>query len=154
MIGIDDFKKNWAWVHRMTVDFVNVVPDDKWDFTPGRRLGPFSKQLRHVVWVRSVYNEALVAKKADFSRSGAHHTKSLAREVLVTALEAEQRRLLEQLETFDTEATIDFSGTAFTFDNFACEMIQHESIHHGQWSAYASLGGFATPQSWQAGWKL
>ena len=30
----------------------------------------------------------------------------------------------------------------------------HEAIHHGQWSVYASLGGFDTPPSWRAsrGW--
>ena len=39
---IEDFKANWQWVHRMTVDFVEIVPSDKWEFTPAR-----ARRLRH-----------------------------------------------------------------------------------------------------------
>ena len=76
-----DFARYSKVLHRLTADFVRAVPDDKWAFTPdppgraGRapaphRIGdgfaPFSKQLRHVVCVRSVYNAALATKKVDF----------------------------------------------------------------------------------------
>jgi hypothetical protein len=33
-------------------------------------------------------------------------------------------------------------------------VIQHEAIHHGQWSVYASLAGFETPLSWRNEWGL
>jgi hypothetical protein len=166
---IDNFKRSWEWVHRMTVDFGEAVPDDRWDFSPDppeatrlrqipHRLGdgfaPFSRQLRHVVRSRGVYHEALVTKKADFSRSHEHYAGPLRREALLAALIETQRLFLAALDTFDTDTTIDFGGSPFTFDNFACEMVQHEAIHHGQWSVYASLGGFETPRSWRAGWKM
>jgi hypothetical protein len=32
--------------------------------------------------------------------------------------------------------------------------VQHEAIHHGQWSVYASLAGFDTPVSWRTSWGL
>ena len=63
----------------MTVDFVEIVPEDKWDFSPdppgksGRapglhRIGdgfaPFCKQLRHVVDQCGVVDAALVTKKS------------------------------------------------------------------------------------------
>lgn len=166
---IEDFRQNWEWLHRMTVDFVEVVPDDKWDFTPdppgkiGRaqvplRIGdgfaPFCKQVRHVVCVRGVYNAAMITKKADFSQKHDHYTGPLTRDALLSALIETQRQFLATLETLDTEVPIYFGRTAFTFDNFACEVIQHEAIHHGQWSVYASLGGFQTPPSWRASWGL
>jgi uncharacterized damage-inducible protein DinB len=142
----------------MTVDFVNVVPDEKWDFSPGDGFGPFCKQLRHVVRVRGVYNEAMVTKKADFERSREHYTGPLLREALVAALNDKEREFLAALETVDVEAPIYFAGSAgasaFTFANFTYEVVQHESIHHGQWSVYAALGGFETPVSWKTGWKL
>jgi hypothetical protein len=154
MISVENFKNHLHWVHRMTVDFVEAVPDDKWDYTPGGGLGPFCRQLRHVVCVRGVYNAALTTKKADFSTIRDHYGGSLARGDLLPALNDIQQRFLAALETVDTNVTIDFGGTAFPFDNFAGEVIQHESIHHGQWSAYAYLGGFPTPRSWRAGWRL
>jgi len=153
-MDIEAFKGYWAWPHRMTVDFVNVVPEDKWEFTPAERFGPFSRQLRHVVCVRGVYNEALATGKADFSRIREHYSGPLTREALLTALNEKQQAFMNALNTFDTSKTIDFSGAAFEFDVFLCEVVQHESIHHGQWSVYAAAGGFATPKSWQSGWKL
>lgn len=153
---VDDFKGYWVWPHTMTVHFVNAVPDDKWEFSPdgGVRFGPFSRQLRHVVCVRGVYNEALATGKADFSRIREHYSGPLTREALLAALNEKQQAFMKALDTFDTTETIDFSGAAFDFDVFLCEVIQHESIHHGQWSVYAAAGGFETPQSWQTGWKL
>jgi hypothetical protein len=165
----EGFRQSWEWLHRMTVDFVKVVPHEKWDFSPDppgkvgraqipRRKGdgfaPFCKQLRHVVCVRGVYNAAMVTKKADFSLSHSYYNGPLTREALLSALSDKQQQFLATLETLDIEKTIDFGGTAFTFDNFVCEMIQHEAIHHGQWSVYASLGGFETPLSWRASWGL
>jgi uncharacterized damage-inducible protein DinB len=151
---IDSFRKNWEWVHRMTVDFVDVVPDQKWEFSPGEGFGPFCKQLRHVVRVRGVYNEAMVTKRADFERSREHYAGPLDRDKLMEALDEKQKEFLAALETVDVEAPIYFGATAFTFENFTYEVVQHESIHHGQWSVYAAVGGFATPKSWQTGWKL
>ena len=166
---IDNFRNYFEWLHRMTVDFVDAVPDDKWDFSPdppgkpgrapipfrtGDGFGPFCKQLRHVVCVRGLYNDAMVTKKMDFERSHDHYSGPLTREALLQALSDKRRDFLANLETFDPASTIDFGGTPFTFDSFACEMVQHEAIHHGQWTVYASLGGFETPLSWRKSWKM
>jgi hypothetical protein len=79
-MSIDDFGRYSNVLHGLTVDFVRAVPDDKWDFTPvpprragrapalyrmGQGFAPFSKQLRHVVCVRGVYNAALATGRVD-----------------------------------------------------------------------------------------
>lgn len=169
MTPIDDFARYSKVLHVLTVDFVRAVPTDKWDFTPdapgrsGRavaahRIGdgfaPFSKQLRHVVCVRGVYNDALVARKVNWTRKHDHYDGLLTREALLRALDEKQHRLLAILPTVDVDASIDWGGTPFTFGLFAFEFVQHEAIHHGQWSVYASLAGFDTPLSWRTSWGL
>lgn len=57
------------------------------------------------------------------------------------------------LDGLDLASRIDLNGTMLSFDEFACEMVHHEAIHHGQWSVYASLGGFETPLSWRTAWR-
>jgi hypothetical protein len=168
-MSIDDFVRYSTLLHGLTVDFVRAVPDDKWDFTPdppgkpGRapatqRIGdgfaPFCKQLRHVVCVRGVYNAALATRKVDWSRKHDHYVGPLTRPALVTALDEKQRQLLATLETVDVDALIDWDGVAFGFALFTWEFVQHEAIHHGQWSLYASLAGFDTPLSWRTSWGL
>ena len=153
----------------MTGDFVRAVPEDKWDFTPdppgrsGRvsvphRIGdgfaPFCKQLRHVVCVHGVYNAALATGKVDWTRKHEHYVGPLTREALLAALDDKQRDLLAKLETVSIDAPIDWDGTPFTFALFSWEFVQHEAIHHGQWSIYASLARFDTPPSWRSSWGL
>ena len=166
---IDDFKRRVEFVHGMTIDFVEAVPGDRWEFSPdpalttaaaadpnrhGVGFAPFCKQVRHVVCVRGVYNAALLTKKVDFSKKHQHYQGAMTREALLRALAEKQRDLLTILETVDTNVSIDFFGNRFTFGDFAFTVIQHEAIHHGQWSIYASLGGFQTPASWRNEWGL
>ena len=168
-MSIDDFVRYSKVLHRLTADFVRAVPDDKWDFTPdprghsGRataphRIGdgfaPFCKQLRHVVCVRGVYTAALATRKVDWTRKHEHYAGPLTREALLASLGNKQRELLATLETVDIDAPIDWDGTPFTFALFTWEFVQHEAIHHRQWSVYASLAGFDTPLSWRTSWGL
>jgi hypothetical protein len=166
---IDDFARYSKVLHGLTADFVRAVPEDKWGFTPdppersdrapvphriGYGFAPFCKQLRHVVCVRGVYNTALTTKKVDWTRKHDHYAGPLTREALLSALGDKQRQLLAILETVNIEAPIDWNGTPFTFPLFTWEFVQHEAIHHGQWSIYASLAGFDTPLSWRAAWGM
>jgi uncharacterized damage-inducible protein DinB len=165
----DEFAGYAKLLHRMTSDFARAVPDDRWDFTPdpagrsGRtpaphRLGdgfaPFSKQLRHVVCVRGVYNAALKAKQVDWARKHEQYRGPLTRDALLAGLDEKQRDLLALLESVDRSAPIDWDGTPFSFGQFTWEFVQHEALHHGQWSLYASLAGFDTPLSWRTSWGL
>jgi hypothetical protein len=104
--------------------------------------------------VRGVYNAALAMSKVDWTRKHDHYVGPLTRTALLAALDDLQRQLLATLETVDIQATIDWDGTPFTFAVFTWEFVQHEAIHHGQWSIYASLAGFDTPLSWRASWGL
>ena len=168
-MSIADFVRYSKVLHGLTADFVRAVPEDKWDFTPdlpgksggaaaphrvGDGFAPFSKQVRHVVCVRGVYNAALATRRVDWTRKHEHYVGPLTREALLEALDDKQRHLLATLETVDISAPIDWDGTPFTFALFTWEFVHHEAIHHGQWSLYASLAGFDTPLSWHQSWGL
>ena len=166
---IDDFRRRSEFIHRMTTDFVAAVPNEYWEYSPvlvdpsaqvtdplrhGSGFAPFCKQLRHVVCVRGVYNAAMLSKRADFSKKHDHYTGGLNREELLAALIGKQQELIAGLESVDTETPIDFFGRAMSFGDFTYTVVQHEAIHHGQWSIYAALAGFETPLSWRFEWGL
>jgi hypothetical protein len=166
---IGDFARYSKFLHGLTADFVRAVPEDKWDFTPdppgesgralpphriGRGFAPFCKQVRHIICVRGVYNAALATRKVDWTRKHDHYAGPLTRAELLAALDDKQQQLLATLETIDIHALIDWDGTPFSFALFTWEFVQHEAIHHGQWSIYALRAGFDTPRSWRASWGL
>jgi len=166
-MSVSDFAGHSAVLHAMTVDFVRAVPDDRWHFRPvppatarpapgriGDGFGSMAQQVRHLVNVRGVYNDALTRGAVDWSRVHEHYGGSLDRSALLDALEAQQERLVGLLAAVDPGVAIDWGGFTYTFDLFAGEFVQHESIHHGQWSLYAALGGFDEPASWRDSWGL
>lgn len=120
---IEDFRAYSALLNRMTTDFFEALPDDKWDFTPqpSGRFGTFARQLRHVVRARGVYNEALVERRVDWTRSREHYAGPLTRVALLEALEHQQERLLRTLDGLDPEVEIDWGETPFTFGTFTWE---------------------------------
>lgn len=168
-MSIDGFARYSRVLYQLTADFVHAIPEAHWAFTPdppgqsgrapapyriGHGFAPFCKQLRHVVCVRGVYNAALETGKVDWNRKHDHYRGPLTRPALLAALAEKQERLLTILETVDAATLIDWDGTPFTFDLFTWEFVQHEAIHHGQWSVYAALAGFETPLSWRSSWGL
>lgn len=90
----------------------------------------------------------------DWSRAAEHYDGPLTREALLKALDEQQARLLSTLGSLADDLVIEWEGTPFTFATFTWEYVQHEAIHHGQWSIYAALAGFETPTSWQQSWRL
>jgi hypothetical protein len=152
--AVDGFRRHWEFMHAMTLDFASEVPDAYWEFSPHTRFAPFCKQLRHVVCVRGLYNETLAAGKADWARKHDQHTGGLSREELVSALVNKHDDLLDTLDSTDDALVVEFIGKRISFVEFAHVMIQHEAIHQGQWSLYASLAAFETPLRWRLNWGL
>jgi len=153
---LDAFRGYCVWLHRMTTDFMETAPEDRWEFTPesSGTFGSFARQLRHVVRVRGVYNDALVRRRwiGVVQASTTADRWSVSR--LLHALHHQQQELLSALDGLDPELVIDWDGTPSTLATFTWEFVQHEAFHHGQWSLYAVLAGFGTPESWRRSWRL
>jgi uncharacterized damage-inducible protein DinB len=154
---VDAFRNRWHHVQQMTVSFAEAVPDRCWELSPHPGFAPFDKQLRHLVCVRGVYTEALRTGRVDFSRKHEHYSGGLARQALLEALEVKHLELISMLDslaaTLDAPA-IDLFGRSITPADLAYTCVQHEAIHHGQWSLYAAHGGFPVPELWRIQWGL
>jgi hypothetical protein len=151
------FRRRWAHLHEMTLTFAGAVPDRCWEQSPHPGFAPFHKQLRHVVCVRGVYNDALRTGRVDFARKHEHYSGSLERQALVEALLAKYRELnalLDALAPTLAEPAIDLFGRSITPADLAYTCVQHEAIHHGQWSLYAAHAEFEVPDLWRIQWGL
>ena len=142
----------------MTVSFVKTTPDDKWMSSPHADYAPLAKQVRHLVWVSGMFNDALKNKKINPASKKASYADGLERASILAALEQQDSILSGLLEKFSaTEADayqMDFFGNTFGLYEFLNNMVQHETMHHGMWTLYARLGGFAVPDKWKSDWEL
>jgi uncharacterized damage-inducible protein DinB len=153
---VEGLLAQWTHVHEMTLAFLDAVPDEHWQFTPHPHFAPFAKQLRHVIGVRGVYAEALTTGRVDFSRKHGHYSGMLDRVPLRAALESGHEVLLAAVSQVppDPSWRLDLFGMPTSLPHFLAKAIQHEAIHHGEWSVYASLAGFETPRLWKMNWGL
>jgi hypothetical protein len=156
---IEDFSSTWSHVRgQLTYDFVRAVPDTHWTSSPHPRYRTFAKQVRHLICVQGVYLHGLNERVTDFSKKHSHYDGPLDRASLLQGLHEKDAALLTTLANIGKAGPerfeIDWFGQRIGLAGYLHVLIQHESIHHGEWSFYATFGGFATPVSWQMNWGL
>src|SRR5690242_14559598 len=153
MSVVDEFADAWTDTRRLTYAFIDEVPDEKWSVSPHPRFAALNKQVRHLVCVQGVYVHGLRERAIDFSRKHDHYKGALDKPSLRAALKSKDDQLSEALEIFRRNGVadfeVDFFGRRMRFSRYGAVMVQHEAIHHGQWSFYAALGGFETPLDWK-----
>ncbi len=152
---IETFESGWEFVRGLTYEFIDAVPENRWEFAPHARYAPFHKQVRHLVCVQGVYIGGLRDQVTDFGKKHSHYDGPLDRASLVAALRQKDDELRTALREIpgEGEYVIEFYGRS-PLASYLSVISQHEAIHHGQWSFYATLGGFETPPGWKLNWGL
>lgn len=153
---IIDFEKTWFYTRKITTDFLDAIPDDKWDYTHHPKYASLSKQFRHMTCVYGVYIDGFKNGAVDFSKKHSHYTGSLDRTAIKMDLSTKDNELREVLKTFNQDRVdhfkLDFFGVNMTFSEYTHVLIQHECMHIGIWSNMAAFGGFELPKSWKSDW--
>ena len=153
---IVDFEKTWFYTRKITTDFLDSIPEDKWDYTHHPKYAPLSKQFRHMTCVYGVYLDGFKNRAVDFSKKHSHYEGPLDRASIKIDLAKKDNQLREILKQF-TQAQVDqfkldFFGVNMTFSEYTHVLIQHECMHIGIWSNAAAFGGFELPKSWKSDW--
>jgi hypothetical protein len=155
---LDGFERQFRHISEMAEAYVAAVPDERWQFSPHPRFAPFAKQLRHVVCVRGVYAAGFAEGRVDFARKHEHYRGDLLRASLTAALASSTDALLDAAlgahERGGAGIEFPFLGRTLPLDEFTYVIVQHDSMHLGEWSVYAALAGFQTPASWRLNWDL
>lgn len=152
------FREAWHDVRKLTYEFVETLPPDRWSYSPHPSYAPLSKQVRHLICVQGVYHQGLRERRADFARKHEHYRGSLEPAELIAGLRERDAELDEILARLGEDGAarfeIDFFGRKRSFSRYAAIIVQHEAIHHGEWGVYAALGGFATSPGWKLNWGI
>jgi len=158
MSPLEAFREAWHDVRKLTYEFVETAPAERWAWSPHASFAPLCKQVRHLVCVQGVYQQGFREGHADFARKHDHYRGSLERVELLAALrakDAELEAILADLGERGAEGfEIDFFGRQRSFARYGAIVVQHEAIHHGEWGLYAALGGYSTPVGWKLNWGL
>jgi uncharacterized damage-inducible protein DinB len=153
---IEQFEKTWFYNRQVTTDFLETIPEDKWDFTHHPKYAPLSKQFRHMTCVYGVYIDGFKNQAVDFSKKHSHYTGPLQREEIKADLKNKDEQLkvvLNQMKVDGVENfRLDFFGVNMTFTEYTHVLIQHECMHIGIWSNVAAIAGFELPPSWKSDW--
>jgi len=154
---IDDFLHRWRFVRGMTLEFLTEATDECLD----ERLAPgfvtIREQAAHLAEVQGIYQLALRGEPVNWDRKPEFTPAGDDRAAIATALADRDRELVDLLDRLRPDPTafqIDWYGTNLGLSGYGAVFIQHESIHHGQWAAYAAIGGHRRPNGWLLNWGL
>ena len=84
----------------------------------------------------------------------ASYGDSLVRVDLLGGFERAGAQMVVAAESTTERTRVDFAGQNMTRGEMFDVIVEHEADHHGLWSVYARLAGFATPNSWRDAWDL
>ena len=154
---IDDFLVRWTFVRGMTTEFLESASDDCLDFRPTEKFMTIREQAAHLVEVPAIYQLGFAGEETDVARKPEFTPRQTDAASLVRALADQDEVLQSNLERLraDPEAfSIDWYGSTLGVSGFGAVFIQHEALHHGQWTSIAYLGGFPRPLGWLLNWGL
>ena len=154
---IDDFRARWEFARGMTTEFLREASNECLDFRPGPSFMTIREQAGHLSEVQGTYQLALRGEEPDFARKPEFAPRSLEVAAILAALaerDEELDGLLDKLRSVEDTFRISWFGNELGISGFGAVFIQHESLHHGQWAAVATLGGFPRPMGWLLNWGL
>jgi hypothetical protein len=153
---VEQFERTWFYTRSLTNDFLDTIPDDKWNYTHHPKFSVLSKQFRHVASVYGVYIAGFKNSSADFTKKHSHYTGALSKADIKADLLKKDEKLkivLNELKTSDlSQFRLNFFGNHLSFTEYTHILIQHECMHIGIWSNAAAFGEFPLPQSWKDEW--
>ena len=156
--AVEAFKEHWDHIHEMTVEFAAALPDAAWRSHLMRASRPSPSSFGMSSVCAASTTTASRQGEQTFHVSMSTTPSDLTREALAAGLEEQRRELAAILEDADRlEApafAVDLMGAELGFAAFTYVMVQHEAIHHGEWSLYAAQSGFPVPSLWTVQWGL
>jgi uncharacterized damage-inducible protein DinB len=153
---VEQFEKTWFYNRKVTMDYLDAIPEHKWNYTHHPKYASLSKQFRHVTCVYGVYIEGFKNQAVDFSRKHSHYSGPLTKDSIRADLlnkDEELKSVLAKMKDSEVETfELDFFGVRMSFTEYTHILIQHECMHIGIWSTMAAFGDFELPQSWKNDW--
>lgn len=153
-----NFLSAWEITRGLTYDLLDSLTQKDLLFTPGKGLGPFWKQIRHMGSCQECYFEALRTGKVEFNYKDKSYAGGVSKSQLKGYLQNLDKELFKKLESFSES---DWEKTIFWSKQYQppvyehlMNLVQHETLHHGEWVVYVTLKGLKFPESWKVVWGL
>lgn len=150
MTNLDLFKSELAFTRGLTIELLDSLTDAELGQGPGRDLGPFWKQFRHVGRLQECYQDALKTGRIKFDYDHKRYRGGCSRDALKNYLKELDEELLRAIEQVDSSMSINWDDDNIGVFQHLMRMASHEILHHGQWILYARLMELKLPPSWKA----
>jgi uncharacterized damage-inducible protein DinB len=153
---IEQFEKTWFYNRQISSDFLDAIPEDRWNYTHHTNYATLDKQFRHMACVYGVYIDGFRHQAVDFKKKHSHYLGPLEKNSIKEDLRNKDEQLKNVLndlkKTGIENFKLDFFGVSMSFTEYTHVLIQHECMHIGIWSNAAASAGFELPKSWKSDW--
>ncbi len=146
----DRVHKGWEFTRGLTLDLLRRLDQPELLYEPGGGLGAFWKQFRHLGRVQANYVEALETGTISFDLPKEGYQGGTSQADLLSYLTGLDNRLDSLLDAFDPSQKIAWPGSRIDLFDHLTRLVNHETLHHGEFVAYMGQLGKPFPPSWKA----
>jgi len=144
--------EEWKSIRKLTLDLLEIISENKLNFTVGKNMGTIGKQYRHIGDVQLCYIEAIKTGVIDFDKYKRDYSIENSKEKLKSFLKEMDREMIKTIKK-NPKVKIDWFGEKITLKEHINYLIQHEILHHGELIVYIRTLSLKFPKSWEL-WGL
>ncbi len=143
---LKEYLEKWQNGAQYTIELVESMPEDKFDFRPSPDVRSFREQVVHLmnnmVWLSSSYLSTL-SFKGDLK-----HRDLNKEEILLLLKQASKfaETAVRKMETKDLDVIVDFYAGPMTKRQILMLMNDHMTHHRGQIIVYARMNDIKPPR--------
>jgi len=143
---IKEWSKEWHSMRARTIQFLESVPQEKWNWKPHDLLGTFGMQVRHMCVSQRSYIEGIKSGKIEFSKKEYDAEVEINKDKAMQWLKLLDQELLDLLDTIEPQQEIIFvDGVEGESKDPVITILSylkdHEYFHQGIFTCYGRIAG-------------
>lgn len=147
--SVDDLVNDWQRAKAYTLEYLETMPDDKFDFKPTEDIRSFAQQMLHLTDANYGFTAAAIGIESPIARGESEKSDDTSKENVIKLVTAGYDFVISGLYglTDDqlTEKVSLFGRFEMSKGQAFAKLFEHQTHHRGQTTIYLRLAGVTPP---------
>jgi len=141
--------KDWERAKAYTLEYMEAMPADKYDFKPTEEVRSFAQQMLHIADANYGLASAAIGMESPVDRGESEKSEDKSRENVIKLVNDSYDFVIDHLKTMTqeqlNESTTVFGQFEMTRGTALDKGFEHQTHHRGQTTIYLRLAGVKPP---------
>jgi len=142
--------KDWERAKAYTLEYMEAMPADKYDFKPTEEIRSFAQQMLHITDANYGFGSAALGVESPVGGGESEKTENTSRENVIKLVNAGYDFVIDNLKSMSEdqmeESVKVFGQFEMTKGTALDKAFEHQTHHRGQTTVYLRLAGVKPPK--------